>query len=652
VESRDPLSPGTPLSVLIVEDSEDDVALLLRELRKGGYEPNYLNVCTPEDMRSALAEMDWDLIISDWSMPRFNGLDAFHLARERNLDAPFIIVSGTIGEEIAVEALKAGVHDFMTKGMYARLLPAVERELREHAERRRRRNAELEVEHRRQQIAESERLLRLVIDSVPDGVAVIDNKGDFVLWNSGAELLLGMDSTPAEGDAATRYGIFHFDRVTPHPPAGQVLARTLQGEEIDRHEVFVRHPGAPDGAYLSLNSRVLRDAGGNIRGAVGVFHDLTREKAANEQLMISDRMASIGMLAAGVAHEINNPLAAIMANLELAHRDLTAQAPDSELVDMLNDARIAAERVRLIVRDLKIFSRHEEVRSGPVDVNRVLESSIRMAWNEIRHRAQLQKDFAPNLVVQGAESRLGQVFLNLMVNAAQAIPEGKVESHLIRVTSRIDERGWVCVEVSDSGSGITADQLGQLFRPFFTTKPEGIGTGLGLVICHRIVTALGGEIQVESKPGQGSTFRVLLPPAHGTAASPQPTAPAPAPRRARVLVVDDEPQLAPAIGRMLEAEHEVSINTSAADALGRVLGGERFDLILCDLMMPQMTGMQLHAALVEKAPTQAERMVFLTGGAFTPGARAFLEAVPNEYLEKPFDREQLRALVNRKVSAA
>jgi PAS domain S-box-containing protein len=644
------------LRILIVEDSEDDVALLLRELRKGGYQPEYRCVCTADSMRAALANGKWDIIVSDWSMPHFTGLDAFRIVRESKIDVPFIIVSGTIGEEVAVEALRAGVQDFMTKGKFLRLVPAIERELREHRERCRRRDAEERLERRGQEIAESEQLLRLVIESVPDGVAVVDGEGEFVVWNRAAENLIALTSNSTSAAPGNRHGVFAVDRVTAHEVPREMLLRTVRGEEIERQEVYVRHAGAPEGSFLTVHTRLLRDVAGKVRGAVGVFRDVSRERAANEQLLISDRMASIGMLAAGVAHEINNPLAAVMANLELVQRQLGSPtniaAAGTEIAEMLADARVAAERVRQIVRDLKIFARHEDERPGAVEINAVLDSAIRMAWNEIRHRAQLIKDFGPAAIVKGTESRLGQVFLNLIINAAQAIPEGKIEENLIRVGSRVDKSGQVVVEVSDSGSGISVQALSQLFRPFFTTKPVGVGTGLGLAICHRIVSGLGGEIQLQSELGKGTTVRVLLAPATAAEAAlgPDPATTANTRRRGHILVVDDEPSMGSAIVRLLRSEHHVRVVDRAVNALRFIAEGERFDVILCDLMMPQMTGMDLYAVLASEYPDQAERMIFMTGGAFTPAARSFLDDIGNQVLDKPFDREQLRALINSRVT--
>ena len=205
----------------------------------------------------------------------------------------------------------------------------------------------------------------------------------------------------------------------------------------------------------------------------------------------------------------------------------------------------------------------------------------------------------------------------------------------------------VIVEVSDTGCGIPPAERAKLFEPFFTTKPAGQGTGLGLAICQRIVEAHGGRIEVESEPGRGSTFRVFLPTA--AAATPErveaPATEVAPGRRGRILVVDDELLLCRLMERALAAEHEVVTCTRARDALTRIVAGERFDLLFCDLMMPEMTGMELHQALDEAAPDQAERTIFLTGGAFTPGAGEFLARVPNPRLEKPFDLRSLRALV-------
>jgi CheY-like chemotaxis protein len=236
------------------------------------------------------------------------------------------------------------------------------------------------------------------------------------------------------------------------------------------------------------------------------------------------------------------------------------------------------------------------------------------------------------------------------VNAAQAIDEGRVDTNEIRV-STYTEQGRVVVEIRDTGVGMTPEVQRRLFMPFFTTKPLGVGTGLGLSICHRIIASLGGDITVESVAGKGSTFRVSLPAAPpGTIeAPPAEVAVTPAVRRGRILVIDDEPWILSAVRRNLSREHDVTTTTSALDALKRIGCGESFDIILCDLVMPYVTGMDLYAELVRLHPEHAHRVIFLTGGAFTPRARAFLDEIPNFRLEKPFDQGELRALVNDRV---
>jgi signal transduction histidine kinase len=499
--------------------------------------------------------------------------------------------------------------------------------------------------------------LESILASIGDAVAVSDERGKFIHWNPAADRIMRMGPVDASPDEwPERFGLFEPDQVTPVPAERLPLVRAMRGEAVERVELFVRHDRAPEGVWLSVNARPWKDDNDKVRGGVSVFRDVTQEKAAQTQLMVSDRMASVGMLAAGVAHEINNPLAAVLANLDLAQRQLidggSAPGDIHELREMVDDARGAVERVRQIVRDLKVFSRHEDLKQGAVDISKVLDSSLRMAWNEIRHRARLAKDYYSDLgPVEGTESRLGQVFLNLIVNAAQAIPEGNADKNLIRVVTLPASDGRIAVEISDTGTGIAPEALLRLFTPFFTTKPAGVGTGLGLAICHRIVTGLGGDIEVESQPGRGTTFRVLLQAAKA-AAVPEKLPPAPTVRprrRGRVLVIDDDSMICAVIRRSLAPEHEVVVTLHATEALARIRRGDAFDVILCDLMMPQMTGMEFHAEIRSHDLEYADRIIFVTGGAFTRAARSFLDQVHNQRIEKPFDPQHLRALVNDRL---
>jgi signal transduction histidine kinase len=390
------------LRVVFVEASETDVAMLTAELDRGGFEVIGRRVDSAASLRQTLTTRaagrpngpEWDVILCDHDLPGLDAVAALAVVRELGLDLPFIIVAGAAPEEQAVTAFRAGAHDYISKRRLARLVPAVERELRE--------------------------------------------------------------------------------------ATGRAEQRRLQ-----------------------------------------------------ERLMVAERMASVGTLAAGVAHEINNPLAAVVANLELALRTLERlprDLPDlGELRAELRDAHEAAHLVRQIVRDVKVFSRTVDDRGGPVDLRQVLDSTVRMAWNEIRHRARLIKQYEAVPPVWTTDARLGQVFLNLLINAAQAIEIGHVESNQIRLSTRTDECGRALVEIADTGVGISAENLGRIFAPFFTTKPRGSGTGLGLSISLRIVKEMGGEIRLDSAPGRGTVATVVLPAAstsRSAEASPSPQQPA------------------------------------------------------------------------------------------------------------------------------
>jgi CheY-like chemotaxis protein len=374
------------------------------------------------------------------------------------------------------------------------------------------------------------------------------------------------------------------------------------------------------------------------------------------QLMLADRMASVGTLAAGVAHEINNPLAYVLANLDMIIEDLVEVADGSsserlaESIVMAREAREGAERIRKIVRGLKTFSRAEDEHRAAIDVTDVLELSLQMTFNEIRHRAHLVREYGPVPLVEGDDSRLGQVFINLLVNAAQAIGDGNPDGNEIRVVIGTDAAGDGFVEICDTGPGIPADAMDRIFDPFFTTKAIGVGTGLGLSICHNIVTGMGGKLTAANRESGGAVFRVTLP----AASRPRMRAPVPTPvesssaRRAAILVIDDEVSVGQMLRRRLR-DHDVTPVTSAREALELLARDVRFDVILSDLMMPEMSGMQLYDELVRTRPEIALRIVFMTGGAFTRGAPEFLERVPNECLEKPFTEAALRAAIQRVI---
>ena len=480
-------------------------------------------------------------------------------------------------------------------------------------------------------------------------IALLDERGRVIEHNRPFANLVGYDDEELRDRPIAE--LLHPDDV---PSARADLRQAVEhGRDLVIGERrYIRKDGAC--VHALLRSTIVRDSSGRFLHSVGVIEDVTQKKAIEAQLASADRIASLGTLAAGVAHEINNPLAFILSNLEYAAAELTrAGTATSDVLRALADTRDGALRVREIVRDLKTFSRSDDSPDDVLDLRQAVQSSLNLTQNEIRHRARLVVRMGETPFVRANPHRLAQVFVNLLINAVQAIAEGEPQRQVIEVTTATAADGRALVTVRDSGSGIPPENVSRIFEPFFTTKPVGIGTGLGLSICHGLVARMGGTIRVESRVGEGSTFSVLLPaaPAAAGRSAQAPRADAGAVRgRARLLVVDDEPMIGNAVARALRPDHEVVPVSSARAALEQIRGGP-FDAILCDLMMPEMTGMELHAQLARSHPALASRMIFLTGGAFTPRAREFLDGVPNARLEKPFDTDALRALVRQVVSA-
>jgi signal transduction histidine kinase/CheY-like chemotaxis protein len=461
---------------------------------------------------------------------------------------------------------------------------------------------------------------RRVLEAAPIAIVVVGPDGRVVFANAKAESCFGWGARDLVGHSLT-----------------QILAEPLGGE--GDHIVIGRHR---DGRELTIDLSVARPGG--TADTVIAIRDVTGRKEADQRILIADRLASVGTLAAGVAHEINNPLATLMGNLELSLRTLGDQPAD--VVEQLRDAAQAADRVREIVRDLKLLSRAEDEKLVAVDVDRIVDATLRVAAHTIKARARTERHLGAPPPVLANEAKLGQVILNLVINAAQAIPEGAPDRNVVSVTTGTSADGRVVIRVADTGVGVKPEVRARLFDPFFTTKPVGVGTGLGLTICHRIVNGLGGDLTFTSEVGQGSEFKVVLPAAGTVTPGARAAGPAqPEARRGRVLVVDDEPLILRTIKRIL-VDHDVTTYDSAAAALDALRGGARFDLILCDLMMPEVTGIDLHEQLRAIAPDQVERLVFMTGGTFTARSREFLASVSNPRIDKPFDAASLRTMVN------
>ncbi len=539
-----------------------------------------------------------------------------------------------------------------------------------------------DITERRQQESElrrSEGRFRGLVEGCPDAI-LVHREGRVVQANRQLAEMVGL----AEGELP---GMLVLQLVAPEDRAffSDDVRRLSRGEAAAAPAREVRL-SRRDGSTVTAELSSLRLHFDGAPAIMVVARDVSARKQQQAQLAHTERMATVGVLAAGMAHEINNPLMAVGANLQLLVEDvprlaeraaelrrslvealgesranaLAARAgalldPEAlgELVGQLQDAHEGSLRVRSIVANLKHFA-HTEEQPQPVAPRRVIEIAKKLAMHEIRHRARFVERLDDVPPVLGDEGRLSQVILNLLLNAAQAIPSGAASDNEVRVVVRRDGDG-VAIEVVDTGAGIAPEALNRIFEPFYTTKPPGIGSGLGLAICRHIVEGHRGRIEAESQLGKGTTMRVWLPPAAEALRPVEAAAPAgkEASQRVatheRVLVVDDEPAVCRALARALRDDFEVVTAAGGAEAIRVLERDPDFALILCDLMMGDVSGQDVHGWLQVRRPALARRLVFVTGGVSQPGVQAYLDRIDNLVVEKPVDCAKLRRLLRRLV---
>ncbi len=488
-------------------------------------------------------------------------------------------------------------------------------------------------------------LVERALGQASEGLGVVTAAGEVVFANDAAARKVGRP----RGAELAGCSLFEIDPTVTRETWDDLWTQLRAGRPVRHDHVS---PG-PHGVVMVERLAGLAVVDGR-EYAILTSRDVTEQRRAEA----GQRLAAVGTLAAGVAHEVNNPLASVLANGHYALERLrtapwaggSVRLEARELDDLaaaLEDSLRAGERVREVVAGLHLFATPAGQVRQPVDPRGEVEAALRLAENDLRHRARVVRRLGEVPPVEAGANQLAQVFLQLLLNAAEALRDGRPERNTLEVTTATGKGGWAVVEVRDDGPGIAAAALPHVFDPFFTTKAVGKGAGLGLSICHGVIRALGGEIQVESAPGRGATFRVLLPPSARPLREEAPTltpAPMPAVPRRRVLVIDDDPVVLRALARALR-QHEVTALGSAREALARFEAGERWDAVLCDLMMPELDGIELHAALHRTAPDQAARFVVVTGGAVTERARDFLARPEVRRLLKPLEPGALLAAV-------
>lgn len=478
----------------------------------------------------------------------------------------------------------------------------------------------------------------LVFENLGDGVLVTNRDGLVVDLNSAAEKAFGLERERAkERDLFTLLGA--------RQPEAVKAAALATVASAGRWTSELMLPTATGPRVFEAVGFALRE-GGDAVGAAWLFRDVSERRALEARLNHLDRLSSLGSMSAGIAHELNNPLSYVLANARFVFEKLH-EYPDEDVREALADFIEGAHRIANIVGDLRAFSRADaDLEMHPTDLGAVVESARKVTAKLVDSRAVFRAELGGVPLVEAYEPRLVQVLVNLLMNAAQAIPERPGQPGHITVRA-FEADGGVALEVVDDGEGMPPDVQERVFDPFFTTRPVGFGAGLGLAVCHGLVAAMGGTLSVKSAPGQGTTFRVWL----RVATASEAHAPTPLPftedeGKRRVLLVDDEPLVLKAMSRILK-QHEVTQAGSVDAALDVIAKGGQFDVILCDLMMPGRTGMDLYEALQREAPGLADRIIFVTGGAFTERAETFLREVPNRQLVKPVDATVLRQVVRQ-----
>jgi two-component system, cell cycle sensor histidine kinase and response regulator CckA len=595
-----------PLRALLIEDSESDAELLLIALRRSGYQVTHERVQTAPTLRRAL-ERTWDVLLSDYAMPGFDGLDALRISKELAPDLPFIIISGTLGEEAAVAALQSGADDFLLKGKLSRLGTAIERAGRERESGLARRAAE-------QALRESEARYRRIIETTSEGVWELDRTGRTVFVNRRMSALVGYSAAELANQP-----LLDFVHESSRAAVRDCITAREQGASSQAEARLVCSDGRELWVLLDV-APILENE--SYAGALIMVMDIGLRKRLEEQLRQAQKMEAVGNLAAGVAHDFNNLLSVILGYAQLVIADLKPGDPIKADLEELN---AAGERARDLTKQLLAFSRQQVLEPRTLDLNQVLKGMESMLRRLLREDIELSFLTAPHLGRVFADAgQLEQIVMNLLINARDATPgSGKITIETVNTDLSTEYAAahhgvtagpYVMLAVSDTGTGMDPATQAHIFEPFFTTKNKDGGTGLGLATVFGIVKQSGGHIWVYSEPGRGTTFRIYLPRTEGAL---QAAPPSQFPRNLRgsetILVVEDQEPVRTLMRAILRRQgYNVLEASNGGEAL---LICEQFPatihLLLTDVVMPRISGRELAARL---APLRPEMGVMFVSG--------------------------------------
>jgi len=495
-----------PLKVLIVEDCEDDVLLLKLRLRQGGYQIHTRWVDSAATLNQALTAETWDVVLSDYSLPSFTAIDALFMLQKKGLDLPFIIVSGAIGEETAVAAMKAGAHDYVMKDNLARLLPAIEREMREAAIRRERRRAEEALKESERENRELSREFRALLDNIPDSLTLLDSDRQVVWANLSTAKLLDRNPEGLEG--------LHCNELWPDCTAREEdcpVLRSFLSCQVEKGVIRTE-----DARTWGVRAFPVSNQHGQVVSVIKMASDITRQIQLREEASRAGQLASLGELAAGVAHEINNPINGIINYAQILADQFDKDDDSREIVREIIDE---GERVANIVKNLLNFAKARPEVKQPVVVEDILAAALALTKSQLnRDGIRLLVDMTPDLPpVLAHLQQIQQVVLNVISNARYALnqkyPERSEKKlfHIETETCTVQGKLFARLSFLDRGIGIAAAILPKVMDPFYSTKPSGSGTGLGLSISHGIIKDHGGEIRIFSEQGRYTRVVIDLP---------------------------------------------------------------------------------------------------------------------------------------------
>ncbi len=644
-----------PLRILLVEDDPRDADLIVLALRRDGFEPDWRRVDTKADYLKGL-HPGLDIIMSDYSLPGFGGIEALELLKESGLEIPFMLVSGTIGEEMAVEAMKLGAADYLLKDRLARLGPAVRQAL-EQSHRRNQHKQALDALQR------TSKMLQTIFDSAPVAILGLDLQGKVVRWNAGAFRMFGW----TEGEV--------IGRVCPTVPEegrGDYLAMIAQVVRAGGQTGInsLRRTKNGEMLHTSIVAAALQDASGETVGLMVIIEDITKQRQAEqalrqseEQLRQSQKMEAIGQLSSGVAHDFNNLLTVIKGHLDLFR--LKGQISPT-MIHSVRQINHAADRASTLSRQLLMFSRQQVMQQADYNLNGLVATLSKMLQRLLSEKIVIQVNYATRpMMIHADEGMVEQVVLNLAINARDAMADG---GHLSISTQSVDfttataaripearEGKFVCLQLTDSGSGISPETLPRIFEPFFTTKEAGKGTGLGLAMAYGIMQQHNGWITVESRLGEGTTFRAYFPRLHTTTLTPfeeksEMVLPG---GHEGILLVEDEAavrQIAEAALVSLGYRVFSAVNGKAALQVWDA-HKQNIDLVITDLIMPEGIGGAELATLLWADNPQIP-MLYMSGYSNDATTEELgLEEGVN-YLSKPFDLTGLAKIVRSRLDHA